>query len=133
MTTKLVTGTAIVIGLLSLANGTWMLVGPEPWYWAIPGVPDRGPFNQHFVRDIGIIYGLSGAGMLAGALLPQHRLAFWWAPALWFTGHALFHFWEVAAGICGPEYLVQDFAGVTLPAILTLWLVAVSRRAIAPA
>jgi hypothetical protein len=44
---------------------------------------------------------------------------------LWLAGHALFHFWEVAVGICAPSALLRDFPAVTLPAIigagLTLW------------
>ena len=39
--------------------------------------------------------------------------------ALWLAGHALFHLWEVAVGICGTGALSQDFPAVTLPAILT--------------
>jgi hypothetical protein len=41
------------------------------------------------------------------------------------SGHALFHFWEVAVGICEPSVIARDFPAVTLPAIigliLTLW------------
>jgi len=122
MRTLLIPGLAIVLGLLLLANGGWMLAGPEGWYWEIPGVPDRGPFNQHFVRDIGIIYALCGAGLVLGGLYPAQRLALWWAPAFWLTGHALFHVWEVAVGLCGPASLLEDFVGVTLPAIASLVL-----------
>ena len=32
--------------------------------------------------------------------------------------HALFHLWEVAAGICGPSALVRDFPAVSLPALI---------------
>ena len=37
------------------ANGLFMLVAPMPWYNLVPGVTDTGFFNQHFIRDIGII------------------------------------------------------------------------------
>ena len=129
MTDRIAAGIALLLGFALLANGTWQLVAPEAWYWAIPGVPDRGPFNQHFVRDIGIVYALTGFGLIMGALRPQQRLAYWWAPALWLAGHALFHVWEVLAGICGPASLVQDFAGVTLPALIALALLFHARRA----
>jgi hypothetical protein len=40
--------------LSSIANGVWMLFAPESWYYHLPaGVPDTGPFNHHFVQDIG--------------------------------------------------------------------------------
>ncbi len=125
MKEKLITMTALGMGVIFLANGVFELVAPESWYWLIPGVPDRGPFNQHFVRDIGVIYVVCGVGCILGGLNPTQRLAYWWAPALWLGGHAVFHIWEVMVGICGPGSLLEDFPLVTLPAILLaimLWL-----------
>jgi len=111
--------TAVVLGLAAEANGIYMLVAPADWYFAIPGVTTTGPFNQHFIRDIGLIFLFVGTALLCGAAFPRQRLVLWAAPALWLWGHALFHFWEVAVGICGPSALVRDFPAVTLPAILT--------------
>jgi hypothetical protein len=128
MTERIVAGIALLLGFIMLVNGTWQLVAPEGWYWAIPGVPDRGPFNQHFVRDIGIVYSLTGIGLIMGAVQPAQRFGYWWAPTLWLVGHALFHVWEVLVGICGPASLIQDFAGVMLPALITLALLVYARR-----
>jgi hypothetical protein len=122
MKATVIKGVAMVLGVILIADGVYQLVAPESWYWAIPGVPDRGPFNQHFVRDIGIIYALCGVGSILGALNPAQRFGYWWAPVAWLGGHAVFHVWEVIVGICGPESLLEDFAGVTLPAILLLAL-----------
>ncbi len=127
MSGKIATGLAIVLGVLLVANGVYMITAPEPWYWMVPGVPDRGPFNQHFVRDIGFIYLLMGAAFIAGAVYQTHRLQLWLLPALWLVCHALFHIWEVIVGICGPASLVEDFAGVTLPALLAVGLLWGSR------
>jgi hypothetical protein len=110
---------AIVLGLGAAANGLFMLISPANWYFAVPGVTTTGPFNQHFVRDIGLIFLLVAIAMLAGVAKPAARVSLWSAAALWLTGHALFHFWEVAVGICGPGALARDFPAVTLPAILT--------------
>ena len=129
MLNKVVTGMALVLGVLLLANGVYMAVAPEPWYWAIPGVPDRGPFNQHFIRDVGFIYILTGAVFIYGALYAKHRFQLWLVPTAWLVCHAIFHVWEVVVGICGPEALVEDFAGVTLPAILSALMLAKSFRA----
>jgi hypothetical protein len=64
-----------------------------------------------------------------GASAIPHRLV--GRPTLWLWGHALFRFWEVAVGICGPSAIARDFPAVTLPAllgtILTLWAVANAR------
>ncbi|WP_157218969.1 hypothetical protein [Flavisphingomonas formosensis] len=109
---------ATLLGLGALANGLFMLVSPTNWYFAVPGVTTTGPFNQHFVRDIGLIFLLVGSAMLFGVARPATRVASWSAAALWLAGHALFHFWEVAVGICGTGALVRDFPAVTLPAIL---------------
>lgn len=110
---------AVLLGVGAVANGLFMLLSPANWYFAIPGVTSTGPFNQHFLRDIGLIFLLVGAALLAGAARPAERMALWSAGALWLAGHALFHLWEVAVGICGPGVLVQDFPAVTLPALLT--------------
>jgi hypothetical protein len=125
--------TAVVLGLAALANGVFMLVSPLDWYFAVPGVTTTGPFNQHFLRDIGIIFLFIGSAFLTGAARPDARVVLWACAALWLCCHALFHFWEVAVGICGPSALVRDFAAVTLPAIisatLALWAVRDRRTA----
>jgi hypothetical protein len=124
---------AVVLGVASLANGVFMLVAPEDWYFAVPGVTTTGPFNQHFVRDIGLIFLLLGGAFLLGAAQPHLRVALWGAASIWLSGHALFHFWEVAVGICGPSDLARDFPAVTLPAILglllTFWAIGQPRAA----
>lgn len=98
----------------------------------VPGVTTTGPFNQHFVRDIGLIFLLVAIAMLAGVAKPAVRVSLWSAAALWLTGHALFHFWEVAVDICGPGALARDFPAVTLPAILTSALALWAWRNTAP-
>jgi hypothetical protein len=128
--------TAVVLGLGMLANGIFMLVSPANWYFAVPGVTTTGPFNQHFLRDIGLIFLFVGAAFLIGVRNPAYRLTLWTAASLWLAGHALFHFWEVAVGICGPSALARDFSDVTLPAIiaaaLTVWAIG-DRRVRPPA
>jgi hypothetical protein len=127
MLKKVCLGTAIVVGTLAILNGLFMLIAPAHWYFAVPGVTTTGPYNQHFIRDIGLIFLFVGTAFLLGAVRPQYRVILWAAPTLWLGAHALFHFWEVAVGICGPSVIVRDFPAVTLPAImgavLTIWAV----------
>lgn len=125
---KIIIAAAMLLGLSSIVNGTLMVLTPESWYWLVPGVPDRGPFNQHFVRDIGFLYLLMGAAFIYGALVVKYREALWSMSAAWLSVHAIFHVWEVAVGICGPQSLIEDFAGVTLPALISLWLVYTNKR-----
>ena len=124
-------GIAALLGVALIANGVFMLVAPADWYVAVPGVTATGPFNQHFLRDIGLIFLLLGGAFLVGAAQPHLRVALWAAPSIWLTGHALFHFWEVAVGICSSSVIARDFPAVTLPAIigtaLTFWAIHQSR------
>lgn len=131
MLRQLSLGTAALLGVGAIANGIFMLVAPADWYFAIPGVTTTGPFNQHFLRDIGLIFLFVGTAFLTGVASPKYRAIAWAAPTLWLGGHALFHIWEVAVGICGPSALARDFPAVSLPAILgaliTCWAIADAR------
>jgi len=111
-----------ILGAGLAGNGVYMLTAPEAWYFAVPGVTTTGPFNQHFLRDIGLIFVLIGSGFVYGAVRPRSRVLLWSMGAIWLSGHALFHFWEVAVGICGPEVLPRDFPSVTLPALIAVAL-----------
>jgi hypothetical protein len=126
-------GLALALARGAGANGVFMLVSPDGWYTAVPGVTTTGPFNQHFIRDIGLIFVLAGLGLLTGVARPAVRTLLWSATATWLGGHALFHLWEVAVGICAPSALLRDFAAVSLPALLTallaLWSWGQDRRA----
>ena len=118
-------------GLLLSANGFFMLVAPEVWYEFVPGVTDTGFFNQHFIRDIGIIQLFLGVAFGVGMIRPELRVPLWAAATLWLIAHAVFHLWEVAVGICSPSAILRDFPAVTLPAIfgviVTLWALHRSR------
>lgn len=111
-----------IFGAGLAGNGILMLNAPEAWYFAVPGVTTTGPFNQHFLRDIGLIFVLIGLSFVYGAVRSGSRVLLWSMGAIWLSGHALFHFWEVAVGICGPEVLPRDFPAVTLPALIALGL-----------
>ena len=73
-----------------------------------------------------------GTAFLVGTSRPKFRLVLWATPTLWLWSHAVFHFWEVAVGICGPSVIVRDFPAVTLPAIigtlLTFWAISEARH-----
>ena len=118
-------------GIFLSLNGLFMLIAPEVWYEFVPGVTDTGFFNQHFIRDIGIIQLFLGVAFAVGMFRPERRIGLWAAATLWLSAHALFHLWEVAVGICSPSVIPRDFPAVSLPAIfgaaLTLWAIRQSR------
>ena len=118
MSRMLALSIARLMGVGLMANAVYMLVSPGGWYLAVPGVITTGPFNQHFVRDIGFIFLLMGLAFLIGASRPEGRTFLWSTATFWLCAHALFHLWEVGVGICGPSAIPRDFPAVTLPAIL---------------
>lgn len=60
------------LGALSAANGAIMLSAGPHWYETTPGVADTGPFNPHFVADVGAAYAVAGSALLARAVRPQY-------------------------------------------------------------
>ena len=63
-----------ILGLSAVANGIWMLWSPEAWYHELPAaIPDTGPLNLHFVRDIGAAFLTFGLGLCIGAEIQKYR------------------------------------------------------------
>jgi hypothetical protein len=88
---------ASVLGLGLRANGLTMLAVPMSWYTMVPGVVDTGPFNPHFVRDIGVVYVVTGAALIWFAKRPTARSAVQ-AGAAFLALHGAVHLWGAATG-----------------------------------
>lgn len=117
-----------IVALFAIAFGAFMLAQPQLWYRSVPTVVFTGPFNQHFIRDIGAAY--LGCGLVLGWSLGDlraRRLAVL-AGALWMSLHALVHLYEVAAGICGVAIFWRDFPGVFGPPAIALLGYGLARR-----
>ena len=119
-----------VAALGNLANGAWMLADPAHWYATLPaGVPDFGPLNEHFVRDIGCAFFLQGIALAVAAVVAPWRLAACGAVALFYVMHALVHVLDTVRGLVGPEHWGIDLPGVYVPAgIMVLVTYLVARR-----
>ena len=113
---------ATLNALFLFGNGLATLHMPKAWYHAVPGVSHTGPFNPHFVQDIGLIQMFMGGLLGWGLIHVSGRFLLWAAASTWLSAHALLHIWEVAAGICPPWALVRDFAAVSLPALIGIAL-----------
>lgn len=113
--------TLAVLGLGLLANGLFMLLAPEPWYGLIPGVRETGPYNPHFIRDIGSAYGVAGASLLW--LRKDWRA---WPAAIagsaFLVLHAAVHLFDALQGRIAMHHLANDAVAVLLPAVLALSL-----------
>ena len=83
----------VLLGLATIANGGFMLADPMAWYHAVPGVVATGPFNHHFISDIGLAYIASGIGFMLGARAGIRNAVFAIAGAAWPALHALLHIW----------------------------------------
>jgi uncharacterized protein YjeT (DUF2065 family) len=112
-----------ILGFGLTINGIAMLAAPAAWYMAVPGVAETGPFNPHFVRDIGSVYLAAGAFFLWFAVRPGAWTAAK-AGAAFLTLHALIHIWDIAAGReHAHQQLLTDLAAVFLPSVLAIWIV----------
>jgi hypothetical protein len=110
-----------IVGLDLIANGLTMLAVPDTWYALVPGVPQTGPFNPHFVRDIGAAYLVAGAALVWFAVYRAARPAAQ-AGAAFLTVHALVHLWDAAAGREHVHQLLVDLPTVFLPPVLAIWI-----------
>jgi hypothetical protein len=108
-----------VLGLLNVANGLWMLFAPESWYHGLPAaVPDTGPFNAHFVRDIGAAFTTIGVAFCVAARVASLRGPVVIAAAGFFGLHALVHIADLLSGRLHGEHWLIDLPGVFLPALI---------------
>lgn len=104
-----------IFALIWLVNAVWMLADPANWYASIDGVPNTGPYNPHFVRDIGVAYLLLAALSAAAIRWPAHAAAFLGAVTLYLALHALLHVWDIAAARLPLDHVLIDLPGVFLP------------------
>jgi hypothetical protein len=121
-----------LVGLGSVANALWMLIAPLAWYHHLPAeVPDFGPYNEHFIRDIGCAFLTVGASLAWAALRPPLRRPLIAVGALFFGLHAVLHVYDSAREFVPPVHWLLDLPSVYLPPALLLVayrLVARSRR-----
>ncbi len=108
-----------VLGLLNIANGGWMLFGPEAWYHELPaGVPDTGPLNHHFVRDIGAAFVTFGVMLCVAAESPKVGRFAVAMVALFLGLHAAIHVFDLLTGRLDFDHWLIDMPGVFVPALL---------------
>ena len=119
----------LVLGIGMLANAAWMLVDPMRWYHDLPaGVPDFGPFNPHFVRDIGCAFLTVGMALVWAGFSPRFRLPLAAVSAVFLTAHAVLHVFDTARGAVGAHHWWLDLPGVYAPALLLVVATAILKR-----
>ncbi len=96
-----------------------MLAAPTRWFAAAPGVSDTGPFNPHFVADVGFAFLATGVALLLFAWRPNLRLLAFGAQ-IWIVLHALLHLWGIAQGHV--HNAATDVVAIAAPAALGLFI-----------
>jgi hypothetical protein len=109
---------AAILAIFTVLNGSIMLVAGPRWYASVPGVAETGPYNPHFVQDIGAAFLVAGLALGARA----------WRPAYWpaavagagfMAAHALIHLAMIVMG--HDHHAAFDFFAVVLPSTLALY------------
>ncbi len=118
------TGVALwALAAITAANALWMLLQPTTWFTDLPAaVPDFGPYNEHFVRDIGCAFAMVALALGWAARCPAFRAPLVTLAAFFLVAHALLHIFDTARGFVGAAHWWIDFPGVYVPAAATLWL-----------
>ena len=109
----------LILGIGMSANAIWMLAGPMHWYTDLPAaVPDTGPFNAHFVRDIGCAFLAVGVALLWAAFDSRKRLPLIAVSAVFLSAHAILHIYDTLRGALPGDHWWLDLPGVYAPAII---------------
>jgi hypothetical protein len=107
-----------ILALFNVSNGLVMLFAGPTWWASVPGVPDTGPFNPHFVEDVGAAFLVAGLALAARAWRPAY-----WPAALagagFLAAHAVIHLVMIAAG--QDHHAGADLLTVIAPAAFALY------------
>lgn len=107
-----------ILAAFNVANGLAMLFEGSRWWTSVPGAPDTGPFNPHFVQDVGAAFLVAGLALGARAWRASY-----WPAALAGAGflalHALLHLMMIASQ--HDHHTAADLALIVVPAVLALY------------
>jgi hypothetical protein len=124
MTTRVL---LIVIAVGNAAVGLWASIAPESFFDNFPGggrhwVAVDGPFNEHLVRDVGVLNLALGAVVLAALLRPTRYLLQVAAGAelIYSLPHFLYHAAHLDLFGSGDKVALMGSLGVTVIAPILL-------------
>lgn len=109
-----------------LLTGLYIAGLPLVFYENAPGVADTGPYNMHFLRDVGFAFTVSSVALAYG--LRQRLKPVLVFGAAWLVIHGLFHLtlW-IAHGLSMAAPALIDLLLVVVPALLLAALVGAYR------
>ena len=106
------------LGALAAGNGVLMLADGHGWYVSVPGVTETGPFNPHFVADIGAAFLIVGLALAARAWRPQYWPAAF-TGAAFLCAHSLIHIVGILEG--HSHHAGFESISIVAPSALALW------------
>ena len=106
------------LGVISLANGIWMMIHAWSWFEWIPGVADTGTANAHFIHDVGIAFAVCAIGLFWTARNLEIARPVYLGITLFIGGHAIGHVIEILTGLLPHSHWLIDIPLVFLPAVL---------------
>jgi len=106
-----------------LLTGLYIAVLPEIFYQNAPGAAATGPYNMHFIRDVGFAFLTSSVAIAYGVYAGIKPVMVF--GALWLLLHGLFHIslW-ILHGMQLDSAAVIDMVLVSLPALAVFALCA---------
>lgn len=105
---------AAALGGLSVVTGFTMLIDGERWFNSVAA--STGPFNSHFVADVGVAFIAAGLGLFARSW----RARFWPAAvtgSAFLVFHALIHIVEFSLH----PHDLPTMLGIVISAALAMW------------
>ena len=125
----------IVVGIGNALVGLWAALAPQSFYDDFPGagrhwVSIDGPYNEHLVRDVGVLNLALAAVVLAVLLRPERYLVMVVAAAelVYTVPHFLYHLAHLDSFEAGDKVGLVVSLGVSVIAPIAL-LIHSSRRA----
>ena len=119
----------VISCVFSFVNGAWMLLFPRSWYTDFPAdIPHTGPFNPHFVRDLGVVYLVVALAFAWSARHVDRSRPVHLGLMVFFVGHALIHLVDIASGSLPRSHWLIDAPGVFIPALIMILLAVPSVR-----
>ena len=120
---------AAALGLLLGLNALAMLLASFRWYNAVPGVIATGPYNPHFVRDIGATYLVVAGGLGWFAARPVQGWPALVAGASFQVLHSAINVFDARCSADPVANLIRDLPGVFAPALIAAAIAVFNRPA----
>ena len=64
---------ATILAVLNVTNGLAMLFAGPLWFESVPGAAETGPFNPHFVQDVGAAFLVAGLALIVTAIVRSRK------------------------------------------------------------